>query len=196
VATITYPFLSSVENGWFAASLMVVRNAEPRVAGLANALLGQMNFGMFYNKDARAGIPAGLLRGGFWDAQPAGGFVKGNYLGIGPDVFYTTNHYDAHVSEPRIATYIGIAHGQIPPAAYYATQRTFPNTCDWSWIEQKAVGEHRTYHGWPADQAEWGKIAEASKLDTTEAMVTAHGILDVELMMDMPSAVLVELWPS
>src|SRR5450631_3182676 len=27
-----YPFLSSVDNGWFAASLMVVRNAEPAVA--------------------------------------------------------------------------------------------------------------------------------------------------------------------
>ncbi|MEO6142406.1 MAG: glucoamylase family protein, partial [Dermatophilaceae bacterium] len=145
----TYPFLSSVDNGWFAASLMVVRNAEPRVAKLANALLSRMNFGMFYNKDARPGIAAGLLRGGFWDVepQPPREFVRGNYLGAGPDVFYTTNHYDIHVSEPRIATYIGIAHGQIPPAAYYATQRTFPNTCDWSWIEQKAVGEHRTYYG-------------------------------------------------
>ena len=142
-----YPFLSSVDNGWFAAALMVVRNAEPRVAGLANSLLSTMNFGMYYNKDARPGIAAGLLRGGFWDAQPAGGFVKGNYLGNGPDVFYTTNHYDILVSEPRIATYIGIAHGQIPPAAYYATMRTFPDTCDWSWPEQKPVGEHRTYYG-------------------------------------------------
>jgi len=143
-----YPFLSSVDNGWFAASLMVVRNAEPRVAKLANALLDKMNFGMYYNKDARPGI-GGLLRGGFWDVQPQSPrqFVAGNYLGNGPDVFYTTNHYDIHVSEPRIATYIGIAHGQIPPAAYYATQRTFPNTCDWSWIEQKAVGQHRTYYG-------------------------------------------------
>ena len=141
-----YPFLSSVDNGWFAAALMVVRNAEPRVAGLANSLLSTMNFGMYYDKDARPGI-GGLLRGGFWDAQPAGGFVKGNYLGNGPDVFYTTNHYDILVSEPRIATYIGIAHGQIPPAAYFATMRTFPDTCDWSWPEQKPVGEHRTYYG-------------------------------------------------
>jgi hypothetical protein len=143
---VTYPFLSSVDNGWFAASLMFVRNAEPRVARLANSLLRRMNFGMFYDKEARPGI-GGLLRGGFWDATPPGGSVLGNYLGNGPDVFYTLNHYDIHVSEPRIATYIGIAHGQIPPAAYYATQRTFPNTCDWSWIEQKAVGEHRTYYG-------------------------------------------------
>lgn len=51
------------------------------------------------------------------------------------------------MSEPRIASYIGIAHGQIPPAHYYATQRVFPDTCDWSWLEQKAVGRHRTYYG-------------------------------------------------
>ena len=140
-----YPFLSSVDNGWFAAALMVVRNAEPRVAGLANSLLGQMNFGMYFNKDARPGI-GGLLRGGFWDAKPGPrGYVLGNYLGEGPDVFYTPNHYDILNSEPRIATYIGIAHGQIPPEAYFATMRTFPD--NWDWQEQKPVGEQRTYMG-------------------------------------------------
>ncbi|MEP7193457.1 MAG: glucoamylase family protein [Actinomycetota bacterium] len=143
--SIVYPFLSSVDNGWFAASLMVVRNAEPGVAGLANALLKKMNFGMFYNKDARPQAAAGLLRGGFWDGAHPDGFVVGNYLGIGPDVFYTLNHYDILVSEPRIATYIGIAHGQIPPAAYYATMRTFP--ADWDWAEQQPVGQQHTYYG-------------------------------------------------
>jgi len=138
------PFLSSVDNGWFAAALMVVRHAEPKVAGLANSLLGQMNFGMFFNKDARPGI-GGLLRGGFWDAKPSSGFTMGNYLGIGPDVYYTNNHYDILVSEPRIATYIGIAHGQIPPEAYFATMRTFPD--NWDWQEMKPVGGHHTYMG-------------------------------------------------
>ncbi len=145
--TTVYPFLSSVDNGWFAAALMVVRNAEPRVGGLANSVLGKMNFGMFYDKDARPVAAAGLLRGGFWDVEPVPPqeFVAGNYLGKGPDVFYTPNHYDILVSEPRIATYIGIAHGQIPPAAYYATMRTFP--ADWDWSEQQPVGEQRTYYG-------------------------------------------------
>lgn len=142
-----YPFLSSVDNGWFAAALMVVRNAEPAVAKLANALLDKMNFGMYYDKNARPGIAAGLLHGGFYDAKPAVGTIQGNYLGNGPDVFYTLNHYDIHVTEPRIASYIGIAHGQIPPAHYFATQRVFPDSCDWSWLEQKPVGEHRTYMG-------------------------------------------------
>ncbi len=141
-----YPFLSSVDNGWFAAALMVVRNAEPGVADLANALLDKMNFGMYFNKDARPGI-GGLLRGGFWDVEPLPpqGSVAGNYLGNGPDVFYTPNHYDILVSEPRIATYIGIAHGQIPPEAYFATMRVFPD--NWDWQEMKPVGGHHTYMG-------------------------------------------------
>jgi hypothetical protein len=145
-ASTVYPFLSSVDNGWFAASLMVVRNAEPDVADLADALLDKMNFGMYFDKDGRPGF-GGLLRGGFWDVQPLPpqGFAAGNYLGDGPDVYYTPNHYDILVSEPRIATYIGIARGQIPPDAYYATMRTFPD--NWDWAEMKPVGEHRTYYG-------------------------------------------------
>src|SRR5450631_509513 len=130
-----YPFLSSVDNGWFAAALMVVRNAEPAVAGLANGLLKKMNCGMFYDANARPGIAAGLLHGGFYDAVPAVGYTVGNYLHNGPDVYYTLNHYDIHVTEPRIASYIGIAHGQVPPAHYFATQRVFPSSCDWDWLK-------------------------------------------------------------
>ena len=142
-----YPFLSSVDNGWLAASLMVVRNAEPAVAALAGDLLTKMNFGMYYDKDARPGIAAGLLRDGFYDVAPPQATVAGNYLGNGPDVFYTPSHYDIHVTEPRIASYIGIAHGQIPPAHYFATQRVFPSSCDRDWLKEQPVGGHHTYYG-------------------------------------------------
>ncbi|MFJ4167953.1 glucoamylase family protein [Paenarthrobacter sp. NPDC089714] len=144
---VVQPFLSSVDNGWFAAALMVVRNSEPKIAHLAESILHRMNFGIFYNKDARPGVAAGLLRGGFYDAKPTVNTVQGNYLANGPDVYYTPNHYDVTNSEPRIATYIGIALGQIPPAHYFATMRVFPDTCDWSWQEQQPIGEHRTYLG-------------------------------------------------
>src|SRR5262249_20585356 len=73
----------------------------------------------------------------------------GNYRGRGPDVWYTCNHYDITVTEPRIASYLGIAFGQIPPEHYFATYRTFPPTCDWSWVEQQPVGTTRTYLGVP-----------------------------------------------
>lgn len=142
------PFVSSVDNGWFAAALMVVRNAEPRVRRQAEALLDKMNFAYYYNPAARPGVAAGLLRGGFFETPPPDEETeKGNHAGVGPDVYYRKFHYDIAVTEPRIASYIGIARGQIPPAHYFATQRVFPDSCDWAWLEQKATGVHRTYHG-------------------------------------------------
>jgi hypothetical protein len=144
------PFLSSVDNGWLAAALMVVRNAEPSVRDKAQALLSTMDFGYYYNADARGeDFPAGLIRGGFYPEPPEGCSVPGNYRGETPDVYYTCNHYDILDSEPRIASYIGIALGQIPREHYFGPNRTFPDSCDWSWLKQRPVGEHREYLGVP-----------------------------------------------
>lgn len=144
------PFLSSVDNGWFAAALIVVSNAEPRLRGRARALLKSMRFDFYYNPEARGPeIKAGLLRGGFWAEEPTGCYEKGNHPGEGEDVYYTCNHYDIINSEPRIASYVGIALGQIPREHYFAPHRTFPDTCDWGWVEQKPVGFHTEYLGIP-----------------------------------------------
>ena len=81
-----------------------------------------MDFGFFYNPaSARDGVDAGFDRGGFWDADPGGCTVVDNYRHRGPDVWYTCNSYDTAVTEARIALYVGIARGQIPAKAYYAT---------------------------------------------------------------------------
>nr|WP_146925749.1 glucoamylase family protein [Cellulomonas xylanilytica] len=142
-----YPFLSSVDNGWMAAALMVVRTAEPSLRRQADALLEPMNFAAFYDPAANGGVPgrAGLLRGGFWADPPNAETDPGTVAGS--PVYFTKNHYDITNSEPRIASYIGIARGQIPPAHYYATARTFPASCDWDWLEQRPVGVTRTYEG-------------------------------------------------
>jgi Putative glucoamylase/Protein of unknown function (DUF3131) len=144
------PFLSSVDNGWLAAALLVVSGAVPEHRATAQALLRPMDFGFYYNPTARGpDIPAGLIRGGFWDTDPTECSVVDNYRDRGPDVWYTCNHYDIAVTEPRIASYLGIAFGQIPPAHYFATQRTFPDSCDWSWLEQRPVGFQTSYLGVP-----------------------------------------------
>lgn len=92
-------FLSSVDNGWLAAGLLVVRNALPELASDASRLLAQMDFGFFYDPDAM------LLWGGhWWDADG----------GTRP----TGHHYGHLMSEPRIASYLGIASGRIPPEHY------------------------------------------------------------------------------
>jgi hypothetical protein len=145
------PFLSSVDNGWLAAALLVVRGAMPAQRAAVDRVLSGMDFGFYYNPDARGGGLPGLIRGGFYDTQPPSTTctVVGNYRDRGPDVWYTCNHYDIAVTEPRIASYLGIAFGQIPPEHYFATMRTFPATCDWSWVEQQPSGFNATYLGVP-----------------------------------------------
>lgn len=90
----------------------------------------------------------GQIRGGFWDEPPADpAAVLDNYRDRGPDVWYTGHHYGTLNTEPRIASYLGIAWGQIPPEHYFRMFRTVPDTCDWSWPEQKPVGEWHEYLG-------------------------------------------------
>jgi hypothetical protein len=141
-----YPFLSSVDNGWLAAALMIVRNAEPRLRGPAQRVFERMDFGFYYDPAAKPDV--GLIRGGFWDEPPPGCSTTGNYRDRGPDVYYTCHHYGAFNSEPRIASYIGIATGQIPAEHYFGPWRTFPNeNCDYGWTEQAGTGQWREYLG-------------------------------------------------
>jgi hypothetical protein len=51
--------------------------------------------------------------------------------------------YDTYVSESRIATYIGIAKGEIPPRAVFGTNRAFETPC----FETRPVGVVHTYFG-------------------------------------------------
>ncbi len=147
------PFLSTVDNGWLATALRTVAKAEPRLSTKAMSLYNSMDFAWFHDLNAREGVS--LNRGGFWDAAPAGCSVPGNYgdastgsAQAAADVFYTCHWYDTSVSEARIATYIGIANGQIPATAYYGTFRTMPDRgCDYGWQEQKPTGETRDYLG-------------------------------------------------
>jgi hypothetical protein len=143
-----YPFCSSVDNGWLAAALIVVRNADPANRQRAAELLAPMNFKVYYNPTPRPDAQIGLLRGGFWDGAvpPDQTPVVDNYLGDGsPKVGYTGFHYDTTVSETRIASYIGIARGQLPPEHYFGTYRAFPPNLDFQ--ERRPVGETRKYLG-------------------------------------------------
>jgi len=126
------PFLSSVDNGWLATALMMVTNSVPHLREQANALLASMNFGFYYDADA------GLLRGGYWPEPPLGGcHVHG----------YTCHHYGALNTETRIASYLGIARGQIPPTHYFKLGRILPDTCAWHEQAKPPQGIHKTYLG-------------------------------------------------
>ncbi|WP_306207519.1 glucoamylase family protein [Actinoplanes sp. RD1] len=129
-----FPFLSSVDNGWLAAALHVVKGTMPGLP--VDRVLAPMDFGFFHDPER------GLIRGGFWEAPPP---VDCSVPQDG--VWFTCNHYDITVTEPRIATYLGIAAGQIPPDAYFATMRTLPDTCDYAWQEMRPTGFTVTHLG-------------------------------------------------
>jgi Putative glucoamylase/Protein of unknown function (DUF3131) len=139
-----YPFLSSVDNGWLATALTIVKDQMPTLAGQADSILAKMDFGYYYDPSVNQ------IRGGFW-LTPRPGSVAGNYRG-GEPVHYTGHHYGAFNTEPRMASYLGIADEQIPPKHYFGTWRTFPlvtnnDPCYWGWTEQKPTGVTRTYLG-------------------------------------------------
>ena len=64
-----------------------------------------------------------------------------------PDTGAAPCCYDTIVSESRIASYIGIAKGELPQRHYFGAWRSFPDSCDWSWQETRPVGFTRTYYG-------------------------------------------------
>ncbi|HET9455777.1 MAG TPA: glucoamylase family protein [Candidatus Limnocylindrales bacterium] len=118
------PILSSVDNGWLATGLRVVANTVPEVADRAAALYESMDFGFYY--------------------RPARNLIA---FHVAPDTGDSPCCYDTIVSESRIASYIGIAKGELPEMHYFGHWRTFPETCDWSWHETMPVGFRETYLG-------------------------------------------------
>ena len=118
------PILSSVDNGWLATALQVVSNTVPEVADRAAAIYDSMNFGFYYRPE-----------------------VNRIAFHVEPRSGDSPCCYDTIVSESRIASYIGIAKGELPPKEYFGAWRTFPDTCDWSWQETKPLGFNATHLG-------------------------------------------------
>ena len=130
------PFLSTVDNGWLAASLMMVRNSRPQFRTAADELLGPMNFGFFYDPyDAtNPGAHPGLLRGGFYTDENT----------------FAPFHYGMLNTEARIASYVGIAQGHLPAEHYYRMSRARPPDGDNRMPTGR--GEVRVYLGVPVDE--------------------------------------------
>ena len=118
------PVLSSVDNGWLAVGLKIVADRVPEVSRRARAIYDSMDFGFYYRPDVNR--------------------ILFHYV---PDTGAEACCYDTYVSESRIATYIGIVKGEIPPKAVYGTNRAFPDTCDWSWTETRPQGTTHSYFG-------------------------------------------------
>jgi Putative glucoamylase/Protein of unknown function (DUF3131) len=126
------PLVSVVDNGWLAAALIMASATMPTHRSRADELLKPMDFGFFYE----AYDPAdpvrhpGQLRGVYWPDDNSFGTL-----------------YGIVNTEPRIASYIGIARGQLPAEHYYRMNRTWRPEQRGRAQEQTPRGESRTYVG-------------------------------------------------
>ncbi|GAA1903305.1 hypothetical protein GCM10009837_28490 [Streptomyces durmitorensis] len=104
------PFLSSVDNAWLVTGLRIAADADPALRPRIAKLLAAADWSYFYTPYDAAdpvGHP-GQLRGGFWtDTEEP-----------------TPHHYGALNTEPRMASYLGIADGSLPGDHYWHLLRT------------------------------------------------------------------------
>ena len=97
------PILSSVDNGWLATALHIVANSVPELSTRAKALFDSMHFGFYYRPD-----------------------VNRILFHYAPSTGASPCCYDTIVSESRIASYIGIATGEIPSKEYFGCMANLP----------------------------------------------------------------------
>jgi hypothetical protein len=115
------PILSSVDNGWLAVGLRLVEREVPELSRRAGTIYDSMDFGFYY--------------------RPARNQILFHYV---PDTGAEACCYDTIVSESRIASYIGIAKGELPARHYFGAFRSFANAC---FQETEPLGVTRRYLG-------------------------------------------------
>jgi hypothetical protein len=112
-------FVSAVDNGWYASGLIEVRQALPAVRGLADRLLGPMDFSIFYDNRPQTACNVNASLPG---DPPTGQQYGGYYVDQGPAGY----HNGALYSDPRISIYIGMGRHQMPGDVWWRTWRTWP----------------------------------------------------------------------
>src|SRR5438874_4221831 len=118
--SISGQLISTVDNGWYGAGLVVTRQALGEMhcrqcrdlAQRVSALLNAMNYGVFYDTGNQCNdITAGQMYGGYIVDQGPAGF-----------------HYGVLNTETRIAAYMGIGTHTMPGDVWWRTWRTLPTT--------------------------------------------------------------------
>jgi len=107
------PFLSTVDNSWLITGLKIAADADPALRPRIARLLAGADWSYFYTPYDAADPVAGpgQLLGGYWPDKPG----KGEPTGF---------HYGALNTEPRMASYHGIADGSLPTEHYWHLFRT------------------------------------------------------------------------
>lgn len=116
-------FISTVDNGWLSAGLLVAGQAYSELNDQTSTLVEAMDYSKLYDPEV------GQMRGGY---DVATGSV-------------TEHHYGAFYTEPRLASYISIGKGDVPEEHWWKMFRTMP--ASWDWQAQVPEGYTKTYDG-------------------------------------------------
>jgi hypothetical protein len=123
---ITRQYISSVDNGWLAAGLIVLGQAFPEEAAKECAqLLEEMDFSHLYDP-----VEGKLYLGYELNREPPSP---------------TPYHYGLLATEPRVASLIAIGKGDLPEDHWFRIFRTPPR--GWTWQSQIPKGKYREYLG-------------------------------------------------
>ncbi len=121
---VTRPYVSSVDNGWLAAGVMVVRQTFPEEFNkIADKLLEEIDFSLLYDE------------------------VNGQlYLGYDADRKKLSDyHYGFIVTEPRVTSFIAIGKEDVPEYHWFRIYRVAPES--WKWQTQMPKGIMKRYMG-------------------------------------------------
>jgi hypothetical protein len=139
-------FISTVDNGWLTAGLVVVGQAFESLNDRTSALVEAMDYSKLYDAESPTNPfnfddPVGQMYGGY-------DYAAGEYTDFNFGLFNT---------EPRVAGYLAIGKGDVPKEHWWGMFRTFPPTIelddgsfkygDYSWTTQQPEGEFKTYDG-------------------------------------------------
>lgn len=116
-------FISTVDNGWLTAALIVTGQYFPSLADITDPMVEKMDYSTLYDPNV------GQMRGGY-DVE------KGKV---------TDHHYGMLYSETRLASYVSIGKGDAPDEHWLKLYRTFPPEFDWQ--SQKPGGYYETIDG-------------------------------------------------
>lgn len=114
-------YVSSVDNGWLAAALIVLRQAFPELATQCTTLLERVDFHVFYDEQQEK------MRLGY-DADTAA---------------FSPYHYGLLATEARILSLVAIGKTDVPERHWFRVHRTLPK--EWDWQRQTPQGTYRRY---------------------------------------------------
>ncbi len=115
----TSNFISSIDSAWLVAGLMVTRVAEPALADRAGRLIDAMDFSLLYDPVERL-------------------MSQGYYVNLDQPSAY---HYGLFYTEARLASFVAIGKGDVPPKHWFAMLRTLgPED---TWQSQQPIDRRR-----------------------------------------------------